>query len=94
MKPGGRMAFYGGTRGTIPKLNPQLIFWRQITIAGSTMGSPQEFAEMLAFVRKHQIHPVVDSVRPLAELAAALDRMDAGEQRGKLVVTMEGLEPV
>ncbi len=91
MKPGGRMAFYGGTRGTIPKLNPQILFWRQITIAGSTMGSPSEFAAMLDFVSKHKIHPVVDSVRPLAELPAALDRMDAGQQRGKLVVTMEGL---
>lgn len=91
MKPGGRMAFYGGTRGTIPKLNPQLLFWRQITIAGSTMGSPQEFEAMLAFVREHQIHPVVDSVRPLSELPAALSRMDAGEQRGKLVVTMNDL---
>lgn len=91
MKPGGRMSFYGGTRGTIPKLNPQLLFWRQITISGSTMGSPKEFEAMLAFVSKHKIHPVVDSVRPLAELPAALARMDAGEQRGKLVLTMEGL---
>ncbi len=91
MKPGGRMAFYGGTRGTIPKLNPQVLFWRQVTIAGSTMGSPKEFEAMLTFVSKHKIRPVVDSVRPLEELPAALARMDAGEQRGKLVVTMEGL---
>lgn len=91
MNPGGRMAFYGGTRGTIPKLNPQILFWRQITIAGSTMGSPSEFAKMLDFVAEHKIHPVVDSVRPLAELPDALDRMDEGKQRGKLVVTMKGL---
>ena len=88
MNPGGRMSFYGGTRGTIPKLSPQLLFWRQLTIAGSTMGSPAEFAAMLDFVNTHQLHPVVDSVRPLAELPAAMKRLDEGEQRGKLVVSM------
>ena len=86
MRPGGRMAFYGGTRGKIPGLSPQLLFWRQVTIAGSTMGSPREFARMLAFVAEHELRPVVDSIRPLADLDAALDRMAAGQQRGKLVL--------
>ena len=86
MRPGGRMAFYGGTTGKIPALSPQLLFWRQLTLAGSTMGSPREFARMLAFVTRHELRPVVDSVHPLGELDAALDRMAAGAQRGKLVL--------
>ncbi len=86
MNPSGRVAFYGGTTGNIPNLNPQLMFWRQLTLAGSTMGSPREFGKMLAFCSEHSIRPVVDSVRPLAELNAALDRMQAGAQQGKLVL--------
>ncbi len=88
MRPGGRIAFYGGTRGKFAPISPQAIFWKQITLAGSTMGSPQEFELMLKFVQAHQIRPVVDSVRPLAELNDALDRMEAGAQRGKLVVSI------
>ena len=88
MNPGGRLAFYGGTTGKIPSLSPQLLFWRQLTLAGSTMGSPREFAQMLAFVDAHQVRPVVDSVRPLAELPEAMRRMAAGEQVGKLVVAI------
>ena len=88
MNPAGRLAFYGGTTGKIPALSPQLMFWRQLTLAGSTMGSPREFAAMLELVRKHKLRPVVDSVRPLAELGDALKRMEAGEQRGKLVVSI------
>ena len=89
MKPGGRMAFYGGTAGKIPGLSPQVLFWRQVTIAGSTMGSPREFGAMLNFVTEHEIRPVVDSVRPLEELGDALDRMKGGKQRGKLVLKVK-----
>ena len=88
MNPGGRMSFYGGTRGQFGAISPQALFWKQLTLAGSTMGSPTEFASMLSFAEAHQIKPVVDSVRPLAELNDAIDRMDAGAQRGKLVVTL------
>ncbi len=86
MRPGGRMAFYGGTQGKFAPISPQALFWKQITIAGTTMGSPGEFVEMLGFVERHQIRPVVDSVRPLAEADTAFDRMAAGEQCGKLVL--------
>ncbi len=86
MKAGGRMVFYGGTRGKFAPISPQALFWKQITIAGSTMGSPGEFVEMLGFVERHQLRPAVDSIRPLAEADAAFDRMAAGEQSGKLVL--------
>ena len=87
VQPGGRMVFYGGTQGKFAPMSPQTLFWRQISMFGSTMGSPRDFAAMVGFAEAHQIKPVVDSVRPLAELNDALDRMAAGKQQGKLVVT-------
>ncbi|WP_303310664.1 zinc-binding dehydrogenase [Hymenobacter sp. BT730] len=84
--PGGRIVFYGGTLGTIPQVPPAKIFWKQLSILGSTMGTEQDFAELLALVTEHQLHPVVDEVLPLAEGEAAMRRMDNGQQFGKIVL--------
>ncbi|MBD2723939.1 zinc-binding dehydrogenase [Hymenobacter armeniacus] len=86
--PGGRIVFYGGTLGAIPDLPPAKIFWKQLSVLGSTMGSPQDFENMLALVTEKQLVPVVDEVFPLAEGEAALRRMDAGAQFGKIVLKM------
>ncbi len=83
---GGRIAFYGGGQGAINNLSPQKIFWKQISILGSTMGSDKEFAEMVAFVEKHQIKPVIDSVFSLENGRAAFEKMESGAQFGKIVV--------
>lgn len=85
---GGRICFYGGTRGNIPSLNPQKIFWKQLSILGSTMGTDNDFKNMLDFVCQNAIVPVVDSVFPLEEGQKAFDRMDKGLQFGKIVLTM------
>lgn len=84
--PGARIGVYGGTAGKINGLSPQIIFWKQLSILGSTMGHRREFQTMLGFVTRHRIVPVVDSVRPMPEAQDAFDRMAAGEQFGKLVV--------
>lgn len=84
--PAGRIVLYGGTRGPIPSLNPQQLFWRQLNIMGSTMGHAGEFADMLALINRHRIVPVVDTVFPLAEGQAAFDRMEQGLQFGKIVL--------
>ncbi len=86
-KPGARICFYGGTRGNITKLNPQIIFWKQISIFGSTMGSDLEFKQMIDFVAEHKIVPVVDSVYSLSEGNKAFQRMEQGLQFGKIVLT-------
>lgn len=83
---GGRIVSYGGTRGKVPDFSPQLIFWKQLSLLGTSMGSDMEFAAMLAFVEQHRIQPVVDSVYPLAEAAAAFERMEQGQQFGKIVL--------
>ncbi len=84
--PAGRICFYGGTRGKISNLNPQLIFWKQLTIMGSTMGSDEEFAAMVNFVAKHQITPVVDRVFELSAAQKAFTYMSEGQQFGKIVL--------
>jgi zinc-binding alcohol dehydrogenase/oxidoreductase len=86
--PGGRIAFFGATRGDPAKLPMRRIFWKQLSILGSTMGSPAEFDEMLRFVTKHRITPLAEQTFPLADGNAALDAMDAAEHFGKLILTV------
>lgn len=83
---GGRLAFYGGTRGRWPALSPQALFFKQISILGSTMGSHDEFRALLAFVQRHALIPIVDRVYPLEEGATAFADLAAGAQFGKLVL--------
>lgn len=86
-KPGGKIVFYGATMGNPGKLEARKIFWNQLKIMGSTMGSDQDFAEMLDLVATRQIRPVIDQVFPLEQAIEAFDRMKAGAQFGKIVLT-------
>jgi NADPH:quinone reductase-like Zn-dependent oxidoreductase len=84
--PGARIGLYGGTLGKVNGLSMQIVFWKQLSILGSTMGSPREFKAMLDFVTKHAIIPVVDSIFPLKEGDKAFKKMEAGAQFGKIVL--------
>ena len=87
-KPGGRIVFFGGTDGTIGNIVPNKVFWRNLSILGTTMGTLQDFEDMLAFTEKHRIKPIVDKVYPqLANAQEALDYMHLGKQFGKIVLT-------
>jgi len=87
-KAGGRIAFFGGTDGTIGNLVPAKIFWRNLSILGTTMGTEQEFEAMLAFTEKHGIKPVIDTIYPsLHQAQEAFDYMASGKQFGKIVLT-------
>lgn len=83
---GGRIAIYGGTRGALENVSPQRIFWKQLSILGSTMGSPSDFHNMVRFVTEHEIVPVIDEVFAFEETAQAFAKMEAGTQVGKLMV--------
>jgi zinc-binding alcohol dehydrogenase/oxidoreductase len=83
---GGRICFFGGTTGNITDIIPAKVFFKQLSILGTTMGSSAEFTDLIAFVEKHQIKPVVDSVFALDDTEAALRHMDAGGQFGKIVL--------
>ena len=88
VRPAARIVIYGGTRGNITKLSPQLLFWKQISILGTTMGSSEEFAAMLKFVADKKIIPVIDQQFSIREASAAFERMSKGLQFGKIVLTI------
>jgi zinc-binding alcohol dehydrogenase/oxidoreductase len=85
-KPGGRIVFYGATRGHISELNARAVFWKQLNILGTTMGSRADFSEMLDYVERHKIIPVVDSVYGWSQVHEALDLMDRSGQFGKIII--------
>lgn len=82
--PRARIAIYGGTRGK-STINPQIFFWKELELYGSTMGNDQEFMDMIALVNEHKIKPVVDSIYDFSNAAEAFERMDQGKQFGKIV---------
>lgn len=84
--PGARLVIYGGTAGPIPALSPQVLFWKQLHIIGSTMGSPSDFQDMITWIRDQRIVPILDRVFPLEEGSAAFDRMSEGLQFGKIIL--------
>jgi zinc-binding alcohol dehydrogenase/oxidoreductase len=96
LKPGGRLASYGATRGPAPEMEVRRLFWKQLDLLGTTMGSPRDFAGMVRMFTEprhagdrqvvNPLTPVVDQVFPLAEAAAAHRRMEAAEQFGKIVL--------
>lgn len=85
--PGGRIVNYGATTGPPEKLDLFKIFWKQLRLQGSTMGSPADFTAMLDLVNKHNIRPVIDRVFPLTEVNDALGLMKTSPQFGKYVLT-------
>lgn len=84
--PGARIVFFGGTAGNIPELNGRKIFWKQLQILGTTMGTPEEFSAMVSFVNEHQVVPVIDEIFPLADAEKAVRKMERSSQFGKIIL--------
>ena len=84
--PGCRLSLYGATRGNPPEIVLRRIFWKQLSILGSTMGSPDDWAAMLRFVDLHRLVPIVSDVFPFERAADAFALMERGGQFGKIVV--------
>jgi NADPH:quinone reductase-like Zn-dependent oxidoreductase len=84
--PGGRIAFFGATRGNAPELVLRKVFWKQLSILGSTMGSPADWAAMTGFLERHALKPVVSDVFEFDRGAEAFALMERGGQFGKIVV--------
>ncbi len=85
---GARIAFYGGSKGKISGLNPQPIFWKQISIFGSTMGSDQDFIEMIDFVALHKIRPVIHELLAFEDYQKGFSIMEEGSQFGKICLSI------
>lgn len=84
--PAARIGIYGGGQGVIHGMSPQILFWKQLKIFGSTMGTNEEFRKMLQFVAAHKIRPVVDSVWQRTDYEKAFERMENAAQFGKIVL--------
>jgi NADPH:quinone reductase-like Zn-dependent oxidoreductase len=84
---GGRLVTCGGTSGPICETDVRQVFWKQISIIGSTMATNAEFAEVMGQLFRGRLKAIVDSVMPLKEGAAAQERLAAGKQFGKIVLT-------
>jgi zinc-binding alcohol dehydrogenase/oxidoreductase len=85
-RPGGRVVSYGATTGNTPELTMRRIFWKQLNLLGTTMGTLDDFRGMLALFGRNGLRPVVDRVFPLAQAGAALRHMAEAEQFGKIVL--------
>lgn len=88
VRPHGRITVCGATTGPNPKAALHRIWWKQLTILGSTMGTREDFEGAYELVRSGKAKPIVDSVYPLADAAAAHERMESGEHFGKIVLTI------
>jgi NADPH:quinone reductase-like Zn-dependent oxidoreductase len=84
--PGGRIVNFGKTSGNIGELSTKLLYWKQLSIFGSTMGTRDEFLSMIDFVESRKIKPVIDKVYKLEEINEAFKYMEDGNQFGKIVV--------
>ncbi len=65
------------------------VFWRQLSLLGTTMGSPEDWAAMVAFVNAKKIKPVVSALLPIEHAEEAFALMERGAQFGKIVLKME-----
>jgi NADPH:quinone reductase-like Zn-dependent oxidoreductase len=83
---GGRLVTCGATGGPKVVTDVRRLFWHQFTILGSTMGNAAEYQEIVRRLGQGQLRPIVDRLYPLAEARAAFERLDRGEQLGKVVV--------
>ncbi|MCC3762393.1 zinc-binding dehydrogenase [Glycomyces sp. TRM65418] len=89
LKPGGRLVNCGVTGGHAPKIDLRHVFFKQLEILGSTMGTRAELVELIRFCAERDVKPVIDSAYPLADAEAALRRLDSGDAFGKVVVTRD-----
>ena len=85
---GGRLVTCGATTGPLVETDVRRLFWNQYTIMGSTMGNAAEYREIVRQLGAGQLRPVVDRVFPLAEARAAFERLQRGEQLGKIAIAI------
>jgi NADPH:quinone reductase-like Zn-dependent oxidoreductase len=86
VRPGGRVVVCGATSGPNPPASLHRVWWKQLAVLGSSMGTRQDFEGAYELVASGRAVPVVDRVFPLAEARAAHQRLEAGEQLGKIVL--------
>lgn len=86
VNPGARIVFFGGTAGDIPALNGRIIFWKQLQILGTTLGTAEEFQSMINFINHYKIVPLIEEVFNFEAAENAIRLMDNSSQFGKIVI--------
>lgn len=86
LRPGGTVVVSGATSGPNPPAQLNRIFWRHLTVAGSSMGTREELGRLVQLCAAGTLRPLVDSVRPLTAAVAAFAELASGRRLGKLVV--------
>jgi NADPH:quinone reductase-like Zn-dependent oxidoreductase len=86
VRPAGRVVVCGATSGPNPPAQLHRIWWKQLTIYGSTMGTKADFEGAYDLVASGRARPVLDEVFPLSEARAAHERMERGDQFGKIIL--------
>ncbi|MHB8262247.1 MAG: zinc-binding dehydrogenase [Acidimicrobiales bacterium] len=89
VKPDGIVVVSGATGGGNPPAMLQRVFWRQIRIAGSTMGTFRELNRLVALLASGQLDPLLDGVTPLSEADVAFAKLYRGDQSGKLIISSQ-----
>lgn len=84
LRAGGRIVNFGATTGDEVQLSLRTFFFQQWSLLSTSMGSREEFRDMLAFIERHQIRPVIDTMYPLDEALLAFQKMEEGTQFGKI----------
>jgi len=88
LRPGGRLVVVGKMAADQAQLRVQSVYWKQVDILGSTMGSPRDFADLLAHLQQHRWAPLIDSTYSLDDIAAAYARLDHPDRVGKVVLDL------
>ncbi|GIN74576.1 alcohol dehydrogenase [Bacillus sp. J14TS2] len=89
LRPGGTIVTFGASAGDDVQINIRDFFYGQFNLLGSTMGSAEEYNEMLQFIQKHKIRPVIDQVYPLQQFAQGFKRIESANQFGKIAFLVD-----
>lgn len=87
-RKGGRILTVGNTGGPKFEIDNRFIFGKHLSIIGSTMGTKKDFAEVFALIFAGKLRPVIDKTFPMEEVRAAHERLEKGEQLGKIMLTI------
>jgi NADPH:quinone reductase-like Zn-dependent oxidoreductase len=88
LKPGGRVVVSGATSGGVPSAELNRVFFTQLSVVGSTMGTRDQLGRLLRFLEQTGTRPLIDRVLPLADAAQGFEAMIEGAQQGKIVFTV------
>ncbi|HSP37125.1 MAG TPA: zinc-binding dehydrogenase [Frankiaceae bacterium] len=87
LRPGGTIVVSGATSGRKPPTDLNRVFFLQLSIVGSTMGTLEELESLVALVEEKNVRPLISDVRPLAQAKESVALLEGGDVFGKLVLT-------